>query len=154
MKTLNVVVEKEKRLLKIFDGEILIKSYRIALGSNPIGIKEVEGDGKTPEGKYYIFTKNIESKFYLSLALSYPAIEDAKRGLACGLITQEVYDQIENAIQNRRKPPQNTPLGGEIYIHGNGNKTDWTGGCIALENSDMKEVFALLDIGTNVIIRN
>ncbi|MDH3528396.1 MAG: L,D-transpeptidase [Acidobacteriota bacterium] len=107
---------------------------------------------KTPEGGFYIFTKNPQSSFYLSLGLSYPNIEDAKRGLEGKLITQEEHDQIVAAIDQKTMPPQNTALGGEIYIHGNGDLADWTAGCIALSNSSMKELFDALPVGTTVQI--
>jgi murein L,D-transpeptidase YafK len=70
--------------------------------------------------------KNPHSKFYLSLGLSYPNTEDAKRGLAKKLISRAQYDQIINAIDRKQIPPQNTKLGGDIYIHGGGSGQDWT----------------------------
>ncbi|MDH3492756.1 MAG: L,D-transpeptidase family protein [Acidobacteriota bacterium] len=152
LKNPKLIVTKSERKLEVFDGEELIKTYRIALGSSPVGDKEVEGDGKTPEGGFYIFTKNPQSSFYLSLGLSYPNIEDAKRGLEGKLITQEEHDQIVAAIDQKTMPPQNTALGGEIYIHGNGDLADWTAGCIALSNSSMKELFDALPVGTTVQI--
>lgn len=152
MKNPQLVVKKSARTLELFDGEKLIKTYKIALGFAPEGDKEKEGDGKTPEGDFYIFTKNPKSSFYLSLGLSYPNLEDAKRGLDAKLITKAEYDQIETAIKNKKMPPQKTKLGGEIYIHGNGNSRDWTWGCVALENEDIKELFDTLEIGVNVKI--
>ena len=101
MKNLRVVIEKKSRLLQIYDGENLIKTYKIALGFAPEADKEIEGDGKTPEGEFYIFTKNDKSKFYLSLGVSYPNIEDAKRGLKDKIITQEEHDAIIKANQSK-----------------------------------------------------
>jgi murein L,D-transpeptidase YafK len=147
-----IVVKKKIRTLEVFDGEKLIKTYKIALGFEPTGDKEIEGDGKTPEGDFYIFTKNSESKFYLSLGVSYPNIEDAKRGLEKELITQEEHDAILKAINEKKMPPQNTKLGGEIYIHGSGNIADWTAGCMALTNAEMKELFDAIPIETPVRI--
>ena len=141
MENPRILIKKEARTLGVFDGEKLIKTYKVGLGFEPVGDKEIEGDGKTPEGDFYIFTKNPQSKFYLSLGVSYPNIEDAKRGLENELITQEEHNQIVEAINKKEMPLQNTKLGGEIYIHGNGNLTDWTAGCIALANKDMKELF-------------
>jgi murein L,D-transpeptidase YafK len=148
-----IVVEKSKRKLKLFDGRKLIKTYEISLGANPIGDKEIEGDGKTPEGEFYIFTKNPESKFFLSLGISYPNIEDAKRGLKENLITKEEYDEIISANKEKKMPLQKTKLGGEIYIHGGGCNSDWTQGCIALENKDMQELFDIIEVGTKVVIK-
>lgn len=147
-----IVIKKEKRQLELFDGEKLVKTYKIALGFAPAGDKEREGDGKTPEGEFYIFTKNDQSKFYLSLGISYPNIEAATRGLKEKIISQSEYDAIVKAVKEKRMPPQNTKLGGEIYIHGGGTGKDWTWGCAALENKDIKELFDAVPVGTTVSI--
>ncbi len=152
MENPRIVVKKEVRTLEVFDGEKIIRTYRIALGSDPKGDKEIEGDGKTPEGEFYIFTKNSGSKFYLSIGVSYPGIDDAKRGLEQKLITQDEHDKIVKAINEKKTPLQNTALGGEIYIHGNGNLIDWTAGCIALTNKDMKELFDSIRVKTPITI--
>jgi murein L,D-transpeptidase YafK len=147
-----IVVKKKERKLEVFDGERLVKTYKIGLGFAPEGDKETEGDGKTPEGDFYIFTKNANSKFYLSLGVSYPSIEDAKRGLEQNLISAAQHDAIVQAIKNQQTPPQNTKLGGEIYIHGSGSATDWTLGCVALSNGDVKELFDAIPVKTSVKI--
>ena len=152
MENPHILVKKKERKLQIFDGEKLIKSYTISLGFAPEGDKEIEGDGKTPEGEFYIFTKNPESTFFLSLGVSYPNIEDAERGLKNNLITQEEHDEIVKAINEKAMPPQKTKLGGEIYIHGGGGKADWTAGCMALENEEMQEIFDAIEIGANIKI--
>lgn len=152
MKNPRIVVKKKKRILEVFDGEKLIKTYKVALGFEPVGDKETEGDGKTPEGDFYIFTKNPQSRFHLSLGVSYPGIDDARRGLDEKLITPEEHDLIVETIKEKKMPPQKTALGGEIYIHGSGNIADWTDGCIALTNADMQELFDALDIETPVRI--
>jgi len=148
-----IIVHKSARTLELFDGEALVKTYKIALGKTPVGDKQIEGDGKTPEGEFFVFTKNEKSKFYLSLALSYPNIEDAERGLAAKLITKSAHDTIVDAITEKKMPPQNTKLGGEIYIHGGGIDGDWTQGCVALMDDEMKELFNSIIIGSLVIIR-
>ncbi len=147
-----IVIQKNQRLLQIFAGETLVKEYKIALGFAPVGDKSTEGDGRTPEGKFYIFTKNPESKFYLSLGLSYPNIEAARRGLRDQIISREEFDAIELAINEKRMPPQKTALGGEIYIHGGGVETDWTQGCVALKNEEIKEIFDAIPVGAEVEI--
>ena len=152
MENPHIVVKKKQRELQVFDREKLIKTYAIVLGSTPEGDKKEEGDGKTPEGEFYIFAKNDQSTFYLSLGVSYPNIEDARRGLAEHLISPEEHDAIVKAINKKQIPPQNTKLGGEIYIHGGGTLTDWTAGCVALENEEMKELFDAIPIGTTVQI--
>ncbi len=147
-----LVILKKKRKLQVFDGEILIKTYRISLGFAPEGDKVQEGDGKTPEGDFYVYTKNPKSQFYLSFAISYPDLEDAERGLREGLISQEEHDQIVDAVQQKKMPPQKTSLGGEIYIHGGGTDNDWTHGCAAVADSDMKELFDAIPVGTEIRI--
>src|SRR5215210_7144883 len=67
-----LVVRKKERLLQVFDGERFVKDFEMVLGFAPVGDKEIEGDGKTPTGEFYIFTKNANSKFHLSLGVSYP----------------------------------------------------------------------------------
>jgi murein L,D-transpeptidase YafK len=148
-----LVVEKSKRKLKLFDGKKLIKTYTISLGAAPIGDKEIEGDGKTPEGNFYIFTKNDKSSFFLSLGVSYPNKEDAARGLKQNLVNQTEFDEIIKAIDMKEMPLQKTKLGGEIYIHGGGCDSDWTQGCIALANEDMQEIFDIIEIGVNISIK-
>lgn len=147
-----ITVFKGDRRLLLYSGGEVVRVYRIGLGTHPTGDKEREGDGRTPEGQFYVCTKNPESNFYLSLGLSYPNEEDAERGLRDGLITQPQHDQIQRAIRRGRQPPWNTALGGEICIHGRGSKTDWTLGCIALDDQDVRELYHAVPLGTAVSI--
>src|SRR5436309_1055036 len=84
-----ILVEKSARTLSIFRDDKKLKSYRVALGRNPIGAKEQEGDMKTPEGLYWIDWRNPESDYHLALHVSYPSDEDnsraAERGVNSGL---------------------------------------------------------------------
>src|SRR5688572_19895605 len=75
----SVVIKKKERVLELYDGDKLVKTYEMVLGFAPAGDKRREGDGRTPEGEFYIFTKNPKSQFHLSLGLSYPSIDDARR---------------------------------------------------------------------------
>ncbi|HZS05788.1 MAG TPA: L,D-transpeptidase family protein [Blastocatellia bacterium] len=157
-----ILVKKGERKLYLYEihggrGR-LRKTYQIALGNNPAGTKKRQGDGATPEGDYYITHKNPKSNYYLSLGLSYPNITDADEGLKNGLITAEQHRAVVNAIRNYDKPPQNTKLGGDIFIHGGGAGKafglirDWTLGCVALENEDIKELFDTVPVKTQVKI--
>lgn len=152
LKSPRLAVHKKERRLELFDGERSVKNYLMALGSSPVEDKASEGDGRTPEGEFFVFAKNPKSKFHLSLGLSYPGLEDAERGLREGLISQEEHDEIIAALAEKRMPLQKTKLGGEIYIHGGGTASDWTEGCIALNNDEMAELFELVPIGTKVAI--
>jgi murein L,D-transpeptidase YafK len=107
---------------------------------------------EAPEGDFYIFTKNNKSAYYLSLGLSYPNAEDAERGVIDGLITKRQHDAILDAMRIKSMPPQDTNLGGEIYIHGHGAGSDWTWGCVALENEDVRELYDAVSVGTPVTI--
>jgi murein L,D-transpeptidase YafK len=124
----------------------------VGLGRDPEGDKIRQGDGRTPEGSFYVCVKNPDSNYYLSLGLSYPNKEHAERGLRNELITRAQYDQIMNAIKAKARPPWDTMLGGEVFIHGRGSNSDWTLGCVALEDDDMKELFDAIPKGTPVFI--
>jgi murein L,D-transpeptidase YafK len=152
LKSPEIIIRKKDRVLELHDRGAVVRSFTMVLGFAPVGDKEVEGDGKTPEGEFYVFTKNPRSKFHLSLGISYPSKDDAQRGLASGKITRAEHDQIVSAIDRKRMPPQKTALGGEIYIHGGGIGRDWTWGCIALENADVEELFNVIPVGTKVTI--
>jgi murein L,D-transpeptidase YafK len=147
-----IVVYKRERKLEFYSDEKLLRAFRIGLGFNPVSDKKKEGDGATPEGDFYVFVKNNRSAYYLSLGVSYPNAEDAERGLRDGLITKSQYEAINEAIRKKAAPPQYTKLGGLIYIHGNGASSDWTWGCVALENEDIKELFNAVSVGTPVKI--
>ncbi len=152
VKNPRIIVRKAARKLELYSDDVLLKTYKAGLGLNPVADKKQEGDRCTPEGEFYIFTKNSKSAYYLSLGLSYPNAEDADRGLRDGLITKTECDAIRAAIRKKTMPPQNTKLGGEIYIHGHGAGSDWTWGCVALENEDVRELYDAVSVGTPVSI--
>jgi murein L,D-transpeptidase YafK len=148
-----LVVLKSKRRLELYSDGVLVRTYKVGLGLNPVPDKTRQGDRSTPEGDFYVFTKNDKSAFYLSLGISYPNAEDAERGLRDGLISRAEHDAIVKAIRRKAMPPQNTALGGDIYIHGNGASSDWTWGCVALENDDIRELFDAVLVRTPVTIK-
>jgi len=135
-----ILIEKStRRLMLISQGEVL-KSYKIALGGNPIGPKERQGDDKTPEGTYTIDGRNRDSRFHLSLHISYPNERDKKHAKELG-----------------------ASPGGDIMIHGIKNgfswvgdahaEVDWTKGCIAVTDQEIEEIDKLAPNGTIVEIR-
>ncbi len=148
-----IVITKSERRLDLYSGDGIVGSYLIALGFAPKGDKEKEGDGRTPEGEFYVCAKNPESKFGPSLSVSYPSTEDAERGLRDGLITKEIHDLIVDAIAAGKAPPMKTALGGEICIHGGGTQNDWTQGCVGLEEDDMADLYQAVVVGTPISIR-
>ena len=150
----SIVVTKSKRRLQLFSQGSLVKTYRVGLGLSPVEDKLRAGDRRTPEGEFYICMKNSHSQFYLSLELSYPNQKHAERGLRDGLITRGQYNRIVSALARKRVPLQNTRLGGELFIHGSGSASDWTWGCVALDNKDIQELFNAVPLGTAVTIQH
>ena len=148
----SIIVKKAERLLELWQDETLLGSYSIGLGWEPEGHKQVEGDGKTPEGEYYVCVRNSNSSFYLSLGVSYPNKEDAAAALEDGRIDNATYKRIADAIDNRQCPDWYTALGGAIMIHGCGGSSDWTAGCIAVDNDVMDILFDCCSLGTKITI--
>lgn len=134
-----LVVFKSKRQLLAYSNRQLVKTYKISLGRNPIGAKEIEGDKKTPEGLYFINDKNPYSGYHKNLGISYPNQDD---------------------IANAKRLGKRT--GGDVKIHGLRNKTgfigkfhrwtDWTYGCLAVTDEEIDELFRAVKIGTQIEI--
>jgi L,D-peptidoglycan transpeptidase YkuD (ErfK/YbiS/YcfS/YnhG family) len=148
-----VFVYKEKRRLYVIQSNVLVRDYPIGLGFHPTGDKEKEGDGRTPEGKFFVCVKKPNSRFQKSLGLSYPDKKHAERAFFAGVIAPMEFRDILLAFENKATPPWNTALGGQIFIHAGGAHRDWTEGCVALYNSDMDELFQITSVGTPVSIR-
>lgn len=135
----HVVVRKSERRLFLMHGDQVVRSYKIALGLNPVGQKEREGDFRTPEGRYYLVHRNPRSDYFLSIQVSYP-----------------------NDIDKERARRNHWDAGGSIMIHGLPNQlkhdlayyetTDWTDGCIAVSNADMVEIWLLTPDDTRIDI--
>ncbi len=125
-----VIVEKSRRMLYLMKGDEVLKSFRIALGIDPVGDKQEEGDNRTPEGLYYLDLRNPNSDYFLSIRISYPNEADRREAQARGV-----------------------DPGGQIMIHGQPNtptysaayyrRADWTNGCIAVSNSDMIDIWLM-----------
>ncbi len=129
-----VEVHKSARRMYLLHNTEILKEYKIGLGGNPVGAKQVEGDGKTPEGTYLIDRRNPNSAYHLSLGISYPNQQDVAEAEALG------------------KEP-----GGDIFIHGRarqnrGKGKDWTAGCIAVKDGQMEEVYSMVRTGTPILI--
>lgn len=142
--TRRMLIKKSARQLELFCSDALAGRYPVSLGYAPVGDKVREGDGKTPEGDFYI-TMKFPNQFHLALQLSYPNIAAAERGLKDGLITDGQHRAIVAANRACTNPPQNTPLGSLLQIHGGGGGTwsgDWTLGCVALENPAIERIYA------------
>jgi lipoprotein-anchoring transpeptidase ErfK/SrfK len=135
-----VLIEKKKRRLTLISKGEAIKTYKIALGGNPVGPKERRGDNKTPEGIYTIESRNRRSKYHLSLRISYPNEKDKKRAKALGV--SPGGDIMIHGIKN-----------GLSWVGGYHTAIDWTEGCIAVTNEEMEEIARLVPNGTPVEIR-
>ena len=144
-----ILIEKSLRRLTVQgdEGDMLF-SCPVALGNCPTGPKEREGDGKTPEGKYFVCLKK-HGKYGPSLGVSYPNEADARRMSA----PEELISCIRDRAAQKQRPPWGTALGGEIYIHGGGADADWTAGCVALNDADAEALYALVPLGTEIEIR-
>jgi murein L,D-transpeptidase YafK len=135
-----IVVEKSARKMILYEGDGVMREYRVALGGQPVGPKRRQGDQKTPEGLYKVDYKLPASHYHLALHISYPNAADREHARRLGV----------------------NP-GGDILIHGLANKyaylgadhrmTDWTLGCIAVTNPEIEEIFKLVAVGTPVEIR-
>ena len=145
-----IVVLKDARRIGVYDGGSLAKTesgpacWSIGLaGTYVSGHKQRQGDMRTPEG-WQRTSDRPWSRFYHALTVHYPGPADAARGLAEGLINAEQYDAIVAAHRRGRLPPMNTKLGGLIAIHGGGGTSDWTLGCVALDNEHIDAMRDLL----------
>lgn len=135
-----VLVDKSERWIRLYDGDAVLREFRISLGAEPVGDKRFEGDNRTPEGRYTLDVRNAESDFFLSIRISYPSPADAAAARAVG----------------------NDP-GGQIMIHGQPNepkyspgfyaRADWTNGCIAVSNLAMIDIWLMTRPGTPIEIR-
>ncbi|MEM6989797.1 MAG: L,D-transpeptidase family protein, partial [Myxococcota bacterium] len=134
-----LVAHKSARRLMLYQDGVLQGCWRIALGFAPEGHKEVEGDGKTPNGWYRTSDKPW-SIFDDAIAIHYPATRDAADARADGRIRRSQHKAITEANARGSVPPQRTPMGGAILIHGGGSARDWTLGCIALEDRDLAQL--------------
>jgi murein L,D-transpeptidase YafK len=134
-----VEVFKGARRLELKRSGRVLKAYRVALGFAPVGHKQREGDGRTPEGSYAIDARNPRSAFHLSLRISYPDADDRARAAGAAV-----------------------PPGGDIFIHGQPNglrgfftghpRRDWTVGCVAVTNREIREIWSLVRTGVRIVI--
>jgi murein L,D-transpeptidase YafK len=128
-----IQIFKQQRTLQLLNSSTLLRQYTFDLGFAPVGHKAQEGDGRTPEGAYLIDRRNPNSRFHLSLGISYPNATD-----------------VAYARERGIEP------GGDIFIHGTPSmwlgQPDWTWGCIAVKNEEMDEIYAMVQTGTKIFI--
>ena len=157
-----IVIRKSDYTLTLYRGDRPVKTYRAAFGRGYLdGDKRVQGDKRTPEGDFYICTKNRSRRFYKFLGLSYPELRHAEYGVQSGMISLPEYHRIKEAVAERQPPPWDTRLGGAVGIHGRTDdgtgggswvSANWTDGCIAMNNADVDEIYSAVSLGTPVTI--
>jgi murein L,D-transpeptidase YafK len=147
---LELEVTKSRYRLDVRRGSQLLKVFPVALGGRPERPKTRTTDGRTPEGRYRLIPHHPSPGFGPSFYIGYPNEDDARRGLAEGRITESVLRRISAALGRGDRPPEDTPLGGLILLHGTRQRstpaltaTNWTSGCIAMENADVEELLAV-----------
>ncbi len=156
-----LLIDTKARKIEVKKGEQTLETLdSIAIGRGGAGAKSHRGDNITPHGAYRIGWIGEKSTFRRFFGLTYPSIEDANHALRRGVIDHVTHDRIVAAHMNHQIPPQNTPLGGQIGIHGLGRGDlrvhkafDWTHGCIALTNSQIDHLSQIVDTGTVVKIK-
>jgi murein L,D-transpeptidase YafK len=136
----SVLVEKSERKLYLLKAGRILRTFNVGLGLQPVGPKQRSGDFRTPEGRYLLERRNVDSDYFLSIQVSYPNDDDRARARAQGV-----------------------DPGGQIMIHGLPNEprydlkhyqgSDWTDGCIAVSNSDMVDIWLMTRESTPIEIR-
>jgi lipoprotein-anchoring transpeptidase ErfK/SrfK len=141
------VINKSGAFLAILAGDVPLKVYPVAFGPYPIGPKQEQGDSHTPEGEYYAVSHHPSPNYGSCFYLAYPNEKDAQDAFRAGQLGKEEFNRIKKALSQGAIPPNSTNLGGDILIHGTKDRsessltyTNWTLGCIALENRDVQEL--------------
>lgn len=153
-------VDTETQVLKVMQGQRVIRTFEdIAIGRGGPTRDKRRLDGKTPLGEFHISRINNKSPFHRFFGFDYPRLEHADRALKKGYLDAAGYAAIRQAIRTGRVPPQNTPLGGHLGIHGIGagdpevhRDFNWTNGCIALTNREVDELAQWIQLGVRVVV--
>lgn len=157
-----VLVDTQNDVLTVFsaDNHVIIRFHNIAIGSGGTAEVHRKGDDTTPLGTFHVAWINHHSRFGTFFGFDYPSSGLAIRAYAKGNITGAEFDAIIDAFRRHRIPPQNTSLGGQLGIHGLGNgnpgvqqSVDWTDGCVAITNREIKTLSLWVHVGTRVVIR-
>jgi murein L,D-transpeptidase YafK len=160
-KSIWILVETHNHILRVMEGDSEREVFdKIAFGRRGVGFEKARNDDKTPLGEYRIGWINDKSKFRRFFGLTYPNLDNAKRAYQSGLIGEHAFRAIMRASIDEDIPPQDTPLGGQIGIHGLGGGSrdvheefDWTHGCIAMTNEQIDRLSQWVKKGTLVVIR-
>jgi murein L,D-transpeptidase YafK len=157
-----ILVDTQSGILTVFsaDDSVIVRFHNIAIGSGGVAKEHCRGDDTTPLGTFYVAWINHHSRFGTFFGFDYPTSGLAIRAYAEGNITGAEFDAIIDAIRHHRIPPQNTSLGGQLGVHGLGNgdphvqqSVNWTDGCIAITNREIRALSTWVHVGTRVVIR-
>jgi murein L,D-transpeptidase YafK len=157
-----LLVDTRADTLSVMRGGQPVKVFRpIAVGSSGVGIKHRRGDNKTPTGVFRVGWINDQSRFKTFIGLDYPNLDYAERALREQRIDRMTYERVRAAWTSGHTPPQDTPLGGQIGIHGIGTGDprvhtagiNWTSGCVALDNWQIAALRPWVKKGMRVEIR-
>ena len=155
-----MLVDTTTATLSVMRGQrAVVRFTNISLGREGSSRHRQRGENKTPLGVYRISWIETQTSFHRFFGLNYPTLPQAYRAWKQGIIDRQTYQRILEARKHRRRPPQNTRLGGNIGIHGLGERDPWihanlhwTNGCIAMTNEQIDQLSGWLEKGTQVII--
>jgi len=157
-----ILVDTQALTLTVFSAEnnVLARFNNISIGSGGAAEIHRRGDETTPRGVFHVSWIDRHNRYGTFFGLDYPSEGIARRAYAEGIISRAEFDTVIKALQQHRTPPQNTPLGGRLGIHGIGRGDpriheafNWTNGCVALTNPQIRELSRWVHIGTRVVIR-
>lgn len=156
-----ILVDTRKMVLSVLEGNKIRRTYKkIAIGRAGTTKNKIQGDNKTPLGDFRLVRIKPSSSFHLFFGIDYPTVADARRAFRAGTISYEDYTAVFRAFKARGIPPQDSPLGGYIGIHGIGKgdtavheNFNWTQGCIALTNQQIDDLSKWVYIGMRVVVR-
>jgi murein L,D-transpeptidase YafK len=157
-----ILVDTVAMRLSVMQGDSIRQTYsNISIGRGGVATLKKRHDGTTPLGEFRISRMTTDTPFHRFIGIDYPNLQQAEAALRSGLISQSEYAAIRGAFSSKRLPPQNTPLGGYIGIHGVGQGAaaihedfNWTNGCIALTNAQLDDLSSWVYIGMKVVIRH
>ena len=156
-----ILVDTQEQTLSVFRGERVLQRFeQVSIGRGGSSASRVRGDGTTPLGTFRIDRIHPSSRFLLFFGIDFPRPEHAQRAFEAGQIDVVDYERILAAFEEDRSPPQDTPLGGQLGIHGLGagdesvhDTLNWTQGCIALRNEQIRRLSRWVRLGMRVEVR-
>lgn len=163
LEDVSIIIDRKKFVLELYEGNVLIKTYRASFGRNLSDKKRTANDGATPVGEYKVCEIIPQHKYYKFIKINYPNLEDASEALRKGLISQREFNKLKFEFYYGDCTSDDTALGGNVGIHGIGRLNfffknlpfvfNWTDGSIALSNENIDEIISVIKVGTKIVIR-